>query len=78
MVLTNKIPFYFCFSILPELRHYIIKQVKAGSVPGKNINDNIIKTVRELSDKGWAPTDISRKLMIDENSIRFIINTTAL
>jgi chromosome segregation ATPase len=59
----------------------ILKQVKAdvkGSMPGKNLNDNIIKTVRELSGKGWEPEAISKKLMLDENSVRFIINTTLL
>ncbi len=58
----------------------ISKQVKGDikAMPGKNINNNIVRTVRELSDKGWDPEAISRKLMIDENSIRFIINTTSL
>lgn len=59
----------------------ILKQVKAdvrASIPGRNLNDNIINTVRELSGKGWEPEAISKKLMIDENSVRFIINTTLL
>jgi chromosome segregation ATPase len=59
----------------------ILKQVKAdvkGTIPGRNLNDNIIKTVRELSGKGWEPESISKKLMLDENSVRFIINTTLL
>ncbi len=58
----------------------ILKQVKgnAGAIPGKNLNDGMVRTVRELSNKGWDPESISRKLMIDENSIRFIINTTSL
>ena len=59
----------------------ILKQVKAdvkGAIPGRNLNDNIIKTVRELSGKGWEPEAISKKLMLDENSVRFIINTTLL
>ncbi len=60
----------------------IVKQVKGnlsnGVIPGKNLNDSMVRTVRELSDKGWDPESISRKLMIDENSIRFIINTMSL
>ena len=55
----------------------IIKQVKSDA-PGKNINENIIKTVRDLSDKGWEAADISKKLLIDENSVRFIINTMSI
>ncbi len=58
----------------------ILKQVKGDikNMPGRNLNDNVVKTVRELSGKGWDPEAISRKLMIDENSVRFIINTTLL
>ncbi|MCP4136266.1 MAG: hypothetical protein GY754_35175 [bacterium] len=56
----------------------ILKQVNEDISPGKNINENMIKTVRELSNKGWSAADISNKLLIDENSIRFIINTTSL
>lgn len=58
----------------------ILKQVKSDitMMPAKNLNDNIVKTVRELSDKGWDPEAISKKLMVDENSVRFIINTTLL
>jgi len=58
----------------------ILKQVKSDikMMPGKNLSDNIVKTVRELSNKGWDPEAISKKLMVDENSVRFIINTTLL
>lgn len=58
----------------------ILKQVKSDikAIPGRNLNDNMIKTVRELSGKGWEPEAISKKLMLDENSVRFIINTTLL
>jgi chromosome segregation ATPase len=58
----------------------ILKQVKGDikNMPGRNLNDNVVKTVRELSVKGWDPEAISKKLMIDENSVRFIINTTLL
>ncbi|HPJ34612.1 MAG TPA: hypothetical protein PK358_07230 [Spirochaetota bacterium] len=58
----------------------ILKQVKGDvkAIPGRNLNDNVVKTVRELSGKGWEPEAISKKLMIDENSVRFIINTTLL
>ncbi|MCL1833528.1 MAG: hypothetical protein FWG49_03405 [Leptospirales bacterium] len=58
----------------------IFKQVKGDikMMPGKNLSENIVKTVRELSKKGWDPEAISKKLMVDENSVRFIINTTSL
>ncbi len=58
----------------------ILKQVKGDlkNIPGRNLSDNVVKTVRELSDKGWDPEAISKKLMVDENSVRFIINTTLL
>ena len=58
----------------------ILKQVKSDikMMPAKNLSDNIVKTVRELSQKGWDPEAISKKLMVDENSVRFIINTTSL
>ena len=56
----------------------ILKQVKQDSNPAKNLNENIIKTVRDLSSKGWDAGEISKKLLIDENSVRFIINTTSL
>lgn len=58
----------------------ILKQVKSDikTMPGKNMSDSIVKTVRELSSKGWEPEAISKKLMVDENSVRFIINTTLL
>jgi DNA repair exonuclease SbcCD ATPase subunit len=60
----------------------ILKQVKGDidikMMPAKNLSENIVKTVRELSKKGWGPEAISKKLMVDENSVRFIINTTSL
>ncbi len=56
----------------------IAKQVKGDVQLPKNINESVIKTVRELSKKGWPADEISRKLLIDENSIRFIINTASL
>jgi len=56
----------------------ILKQVKGGPATPKNINDNVIRTVRDLSNKGWTSDEISRKLMMDENSVRLIINTTSL
>ncbi len=45
---------------------------------GKNVTEGTIKVVRELSSKGWSSGEISKKLMLDENSVRFIINTTSL
>jgi chromosome segregation ATPase len=56
----------------------ILKQVKGTAGAHKNINENVIRTVRELSDKGWSSDEISRKMMMDENAVRLIINTTSL
>ncbi len=56
----------------------ILKQVNQDISFDKNINENVIRTVRELSDRGWGPDEIAKKMLIDENSIRFIINTTSL
>jgi chromosome segregation ATPase len=56
----------------------LAKQVKGDAQLPKNINESVIKTVRELSKKGWPADEISKKLLIDENSIRFIINTASL
>ncbi|MCL2155076.1 MAG: hypothetical protein FWH53_05365 [Leptospirales bacterium] len=58
----------------------ILKQVKGDikMMPAKNLSENLVKTVRELAQKGWDPEAISKKLMVDENSVRFIINTTSL
>ncbi len=56
----------------------ILKQVKGGQSTPKNVNDSVIRTVRDLSNKGWTSDEISRKLMMDENSVRLIINTSSL
>jgi DNA repair exonuclease SbcCD ATPase subunit len=56
----------------------ILKQVKGSPAKPKNVNDNVIRTVRELSNKGWSSDEISRKLMMDENAVRLIINTSSL
>lgn len=56
----------------------ILKQVKGQAVAQKGMNENVIKTVRELSDKGWSSDEISRKLMMDENAVRLIINTSSM
>ncbi len=56
----------------------ILKQVKGNPSGTKSINDNVIRTVRDLSNKGWTSDEISRKLMMDENAVRLIINTTSL
>ncbi|MDA3898878.1 MAG: hypothetical protein PF637_00010 [Spirochaetes bacterium] len=61
-----------------EPDNLITKQMKGDFVPGaKSINDGMVRTVRELSNKGWTAMDISRKLLLDENSVRLIINTAA-
>jgi len=56
----------------------ILKQVKGGGAAPKNVNENVIRTVRDLSNKGWSADQISRKLMMDENAVRLIINTSSL
>ncbi|MBP7583515.1 MAG: hypothetical protein KBA61_05755 [Spirochaetes bacterium] len=56
----------------------ISKQVKGDIPMGKNLSEGTIKVVRELSGKGWTSGEISKKLLLDENSVRFIINTTSL
>lgn len=56
----------------------ILKQVKGNPAAPKNMNDNVIRTVRDLSNKGWTSDEISRKLMMDENAVRLIINTSSL
>ncbi|HPK44510.1 MAG TPA: hypothetical protein PLV62_05985, partial [Spirochaetota bacterium] len=47
-------------------------------IPNVQINERLIKTVRELSNKGWSSEEISNKLLIDENAVRLIINTSSL
>ncbi len=61
-----------------ENNNPIMKEIKSDLSVGKNVSEGIIKTVRELSKKGWSSNEISKKLLIDENSVRFIINTTSL
>ena len=56
----------------------ILKQFNGDLSSAMSINENIIKTVRDLSEKGWAADEISKKLMVDENSVRLIINTTSI
>lgn len=57
----------------------IAKQVKDDvSTSVKNINDTLIRTIRDLSSKGWSSAEISKKLLIDESSVRLIINTSSL
>ena len=58
----------------------ILKQVKSDIklMPAKNLSDNLVKTIRELSQKGWKPDAISKKLMIDESTVIFVISTTSL
>ena len=56
----------------------IARQLK-GDIPlNKNLHEGTIKIVRELSGKGWSSSEISKKLLLDENSVRFIINTKSL
>jgi len=56
----------------------IAKQMKGELPIDKSINEGMVRTVRELSRKGWSSNEIAKKLLIDENSIRFIINTTSM
>ncbi|MBN2771301.1 MAG: hypothetical protein JXR90_11455 [Spirochaetes bacterium] len=61
-----------------EPDNLITKQMRGDFIPGsKSINDGMVRTVRELSNKGWTAIDISKKLLLDENSVRLIINTAA-
>jgi hypothetical protein len=52
------------------------KEIKG--IPNVNINERLIKTVRELSNKGWSSQEIANKLLIDENAVRLIINTSSM
>ena len=56
----------------------IAKQFKSDISAARNINDSMINTIRELSSKGWSSDEIARKLLVDENSVRLIINTASL
>jgi chromosome segregation ATPase len=56
----------------------ITKKIKNDLPLEKNINENVIKTVRELSTRGWSSNEISEKLLLEENTVRFIINTASL
>ena len=53
----------------------ITKQMKGNPVLSKGINDNTVKMIRDLANKGWEPDDIARKMMIEENTVRLIVNT---
>ncbi|MEJ5361198.1 MAG: hypothetical protein WHV26_03965 [Spirochaetota bacterium] len=59
-----------------ESNTVIGKEIKG--IPNVNINERLIKTVRELSNKGWSSQEIANKLLIDENAVRLIINTSSL
>jgi chromosome segregation ATPase len=61
-----------------ETNSPIARQIKGDIPTGKNLNENTVKMVRELSGKGWSPAQISKQLLIEENSVRFIINTMSL
>jgi DNA repair exonuclease SbcCD ATPase subunit len=56
----------------------IIKQVNREITAQKNLNKGQVSSIRDLYNKGWTPEDISKKLLIDENSVRFVINTISL
>ncbi|MGL4369073.1 MAG: hypothetical protein ACRCUT_05290, partial [Spirochaetota bacterium] len=54
----------------------ITKQMKGNISPlSKGLNDQTVRMIRDLSGKGWSADDISRKMMIEENTVRLIINT---
>ena len=61
-----------------ESSNPIVRQLKGDMPLGKNLNEGAIKAVRELSGKGWSSSEIAKKLLIDENAVRLIINTTSL
>lgn len=56
--------------------HSISKQMKGNAIT-KGVNDAMVKMVRDLSTKGWSSTDISRSMMLEENTVRLIINTSS-
>ena len=55
----------------------ITKQINPNASPGKNINERLVKTVRELHERGWSAENISKKMAndIDESTVRLIINS---
>jgi chromosome segregation ATPase len=55
----------------------ITKQIKGNPSISKGINDAMVKMVRDLSHKGWTPADIAKNMMLEENTVRLIINTSA-
>jgi chromosome segregation ATPase len=56
----------------------IAKQIKGEMAAVRNVNENMINTIRELSSKGWSSDEIAKKLRVEENSVRLIINTASL
>jgi chromosome segregation ATPase len=57
--------------------HMITKQMKGNPSISKGINDAMVKMVRDLSYKGWTASDIAQSMMLEENTVRLIINTSA-
>ncbi len=39
----------------------ILKQLKGNNSPVKEINPNVVKTIRDLSERGWGADEISKK-----------------
>ncbi len=60
-----------------ESSNPISRQMKSDLPPGKNLNDGVIKTVRELSSRGWSSNDIAKKLLMTRTR-SLIINTASV
>lgn len=65
----------FIQSVEPD--NLITKKMNPELKITPNVSDKIVKTIRELSEKGWSANDISQQLLVEENMVRFIINTSA-
>jgi chromosome segregation ATPase len=56
--------------------HTITKTMKGNANITKGVNEAMMKMVRDLSIKGWTSSDISKSMMLEENTVRLIINTS--
>ena len=74
----NKMREFADFIQVVDNNNPIIKQIRKDIPVKKNINESVVKTVRGLSNKGFSADEISKKMSIDENSVRLILNTTSL
>jgi chromosome segregation ATPase len=56
--------------------HTITKTMKGNANITKGVNEAMMKMVRDLANKGWTSSDISKSMMLEENTVRLIINTS--